>query len=174
MDVNQSIGSFLMSTDEKIRQEQSSNRIASTDDGNCSPFLFLQRLAPPPPSARAAVLQRRAVEGPGVPSSTPAHELVDTGNAPLSAGLGRRLPAPATALEDVVGNGAGSSAAAVAAPAPPPRGWAPPVRRVSTPAVAAPPASPSASRPWRRLPNRRDRRKSWRPGRCPSLRRKLP
>jgi hypothetical protein len=123
MDVNQSIGSILMSTDEWIRQEQSSNRIASTDDGNCSPFLFLQRLAPPPPSAPAVVLQRRAFEGPGVPSSTPAHKLVDTGNAPLSASLGRRLPALAMALGDA---GAAASASTSTGATGPRRGQAQP------------------------------------------------
>jgi hypothetical protein len=58
---------------------------------------------------------------PDLPSMTPAHELVDAGTAPSSAGLGLRLPAPATALGDVFGNGAGSSASTAAAPAPPPR-----------------------------------------------------
>jgi hypothetical protein len=58
---------------------------------------------------------------PDLPSSTPAHELVDAGTAPSSAGLGLRLPAPATTLGDVFGNGAGSSASAAAALAPPPR-----------------------------------------------------
>jgi hypothetical protein len=56
-----------------------------------------------------------------LPSLTPAHELVDAGTAPSRAGLGRRLPAPATALVDVFGNGAGSSVAAAAALGPPPR-----------------------------------------------------
>jgi hypothetical protein len=56
---------------------------------------------------------------PDLPSPTPAHELVDAGTSPSSAGLRLRLPAPAMALGDVFGNGAGSSGAASA---PPPRG----------------------------------------------------
>jgi hypothetical protein len=53
---------------------------------------------------------------PDLPSPTPALELVDAGNAPSSAGLGLRLPAPATALGDVFDNGAGNSDAAPALP----------------------------------------------------------
>jgi hypothetical protein len=126
-----------MSTDEKIRQEQSCNRIASIDDGNCSLFLFFQRLAPPPPSAPAAVLQRRAVKGPGAPSFSseeeppgrcvPGATLLEWPlESPSLIGFlspSRRTPLASSVAREKrrLGGGAGAAAAEAELPAPLPK-----------------------------------------------------